>query len=241
MDSMKMKRAAKELVHLFFPSVCMVCGRVLVSGQNCTSGLLEMNLCLACLSAMPLRLSRERWFPCLSDPYSGDPIPDFMVWVLFRYEMPVSELLRRMKFHSAKYCGQTLGILMGRELSRAVTFRPDAVLPIPLSEQRRKKRGYNQAAVLGAGVSRYFDTPLLENVLVRVRHTKQQSRFHDPVARAQNLENAFDVSEEWDIRGWNIVLVDDILTTGATLHEAAKVLLEKGAASVIGAVCASHR
>ena len=62
-----------------------------------------------------------------------------------------------------------------------------------------------------------------------------------PQQRSQNVQGAYAVDENWDITGWNIILVDDILTTGATLHEAAKVLFENGASAVVGAVCATHR
>lgn len=228
-------------VHFLFPNVCMICGRVLVEGKNCGEKMLELQICSSCLSAFPVRPSSERWFPCLSDPYEGDPIPDLPVWALFHYEAPVTTLLRRMKFHSKKYCGVMIGELMGMEFPSDMPFQWDAVIPLPLSGKRMEQRGFNQADVLAKGLSEHLGVHLCNNVIRKIRHTKQQSRFTEPSHRAENVKGAFAVDENWDITGWNILLVDDILTTGATMHEAAKILIENGASRVIGAVAATHR
>ncbi len=228
-------------MHFCFPPTCIVCRRVLVEDVNCNTYLQELGLCRSCLSMLPLRLEEERWHPCLSDPYEEDPVSDFRVWVMFHYDQAIPGLLRRLKFSRAPYCGHALGSLMARELPEDLPFRPNAVIPIPLSAKRLQQRGYNQAAVLGAKIAQRLSVPLLENVLVRTRHTKQQSRYIDPRLREENVEGAFAVAEDWDIRGWNVLVVDDILTSGATLHEAARVLRQNQAATIAGAVCASHR
>ena len=228
-------------VHFLIPPVCMLCGRVLVKGRNCGEELLHLQICSSCLSQFPVRFSKDRWFPCLSDPYEEDPLPDLAVWTLFHYEAPVSTLLRKMKFHSKKYCGVLIGELIGREFPSDVPFRWDAVIPVPLSEKRLEARGFNQAEVLAKGLSEHLGVPLCNNVIRKIKHTKQQSRFTEPSRRTENVKGAFAVDEKWDITGWNILLVDDILTTGATLHEAAKILHENGAGRVFGAVAATHR
>jgi len=238
---LKNKDMRKALVQYFFPPVCSVCGRVLVDGKNCDPKLLRIGICRPCLSRMPVRLKEERICPCLSDPYDDDPIPDLSVWVLFHYETPVTSMLRRLKFQDGEYCGILLGELAGREILFDLPFVPDAVVPIPLSKKRKEKRGYNQAAVIGERIAALLHVPLLEDVLVRTRHTKQQSRFNDPLVRSKNVEGAFALSEDWDVQGLSILIVDDILTSGATIHEAAKVLHNAGVKEVMGAVCASHR
>ena len=229
-----------QVTDYLFPPVCMICGRVL-SERNASPYLIKRQLCVRCLSAFPIRLQNERWFPCLSDPYETDPIPDFSVWALFHYEMPVTGLLKRLKFRSASYCGYLLGDLMGREFPKDLDVPFTSAIPIPLSEKRLEKRGFNQSALLGEGLAKALSVPLLEEVLIRKRHTKQQSRFHDPLLREGNVSGAFAVDESWDIRGWNILLLDDILTSGATLHEAARVLYAAGANLVVGVVVATHR
>lgn len=235
------KRAALATLSYLFPTVCIVCGRVLLEEVNCGQRMKKSQICTSCLAKLPLRLSTERWFPCLSEPFSDDPIPEFSVWALFHYEMPVTALVKRFKFFSEIYCGELLSELMGREFPKNTPVKWDAVVPVPLSEKRLKKRGYNQAEVLAKGLSEHLQIPLCNNVIRKVRHTKQQSRYTEPLERSKNVEGAYAIDESWDITGWNIILVDDILTTGATLHEAAKVLFENGAATVVGAVCATHR
>ena len=241
MERCTMKQSLMTAVQFLFPSVCMVCGRVLLDGKNCGKQMMDLQICSSCLSTFPVRASSERWFPCLSDPYDADPIPDLSVWALFYYEAPVTILLRRMKFHSKQYCGMLIGELMGREFPSDIPIKWDAVVPVPLSEKRLSKRGFNQAEILAQGLAKHCKIPLCNNVLIKSRHTHQQSRFTEPSRRMENVKGAFAVDEKWDITGWNILLVDDILTTGATLHEAARVLIEGGASSVFCAVAATHR
>lgn len=231
----------REIADLLFPSVCMVCGQILSPGDNCSTQMKDLQICVKCLSKFPIRREKDRWFPCLSDPYETDPIPDFKVWAMLHYSMPVTMLLRRMKFQSARYCGTLIGMLMGREFPKDLPVKFQAMIPIPLSEKRKAARGFNQAEVLGEELASQLQIPLLPEVLVRTRHTGQQSRFHDPLQREGNVAGAFAVEESWDIRGWNILLIDDILTSGATLHEAARVLYQAGAALVVGVVAATHR
>ena len=235
------KETWRAVLRYFFPPVCITCGRVLVNGYNSNSALISLGICRTCLSQLPVRLSEERLMPCLSDAYEEDPVPDLQAWALFHYEMPITSLLRRLKFQNGEYCGTMLGKLMGREILHDLPYQPDAVVPIPLSEKRRAARGYNQAALLAQEIAASLQVPMLEEVLFRKRHTKQQSRFSDPLVRQKNIEGAFGVREDWDIEGLRILVVDDILTSGATIHEAARTLVSAGAGDVLGVVCASHR
>ena len=241
MKTTGIKQWSDTVIHFLFPDVCMLCGRVLALDPNCSPQTKKLLICTSCLSGLPLRLENERWFPCFSNPVDGDPIPDFSVWALLFYEQNIPMLLRNLKFQSWIYAGKLIGDLMGRQFRMEPPKKWDAVVPIPLSEKRLKKRGFNQSAVLGEELAASLGVPLLPDVLIRNRHTHQQSRYQDPVLRSENVKGAFAIAEIWDIKGWNILLVDDILTTGATLHEAATVLYEAGAGYVAGVVAATHR
>ena len=241
MDTATLKKWSGEVIRFLFPDVCMLCGRILSPGDNCGPETKKLQICTHCLTQFPVRLPEDRLFPCLSDPYDSDPIPEFAVWALFHYEMPVTKLLRNLKFQNWIYAGKLLGDLLAREFPKDIPGAWDAVIPIPLSEKRKRERGYNQAAVLGAALAEKLEIPLMEETLVRTRHTHRQSRYQDPAERSENVKSAFAVEDGWDIEGWNVLLVDDILTTGATLHEAARMLCAAGASCVLGVVAATHR
>lgn len=112
----------------------------------------------------------------------------------------------------------------------------DLVIPVPLHKARHAQRGYNQSALLAKGVCSRFNLRLDESSLIRTRNTKSQTRM-DRKARLQNLKGAFSASNE--VAGKVILLVDDVLSTGSTLGECARTLLNAGASKVY-AICACY-
>jgi len=114
--------------------------------------------------------------------------------------------------------------------------RPAALVPIPLHRARLRSRGYDQALELARPLARALHLPLLGNALQRRKTTTAQSRL-DADARQRNLRGAFDVVSAVSIP-WHVVLVDDVMTTGATLHAAARILHRAGVQRVDAWVCA---
>ena len=115
------------------------------------------------------------------------------------------------------------------------------MVPIPLSPERLAERGFNQAEEIAYPASRLNDIPFAEDLLVRTRDTKRQSELRNNTVRAKNVAGAFEVSGLWDVTGMTIVIVDDVVTTGATLHEAAAALYKAGAAKVLCVAFAGNR
>jgi ComF family protein len=106
------------------------------------------------------------------------------------------------------------------------------LVPVPLSAARERERGYNQSALLAAGVARRWRQPAMLSSLVRGVATASQTRL-DPRARARNVAGAFSLAGDRTVwRGAHVLLVDDVVTTGATLNECATVLFEGGARTV---------
>lgn len=231
-----------RLFAALFPPVCVFCGHVLLKEKDESAAFFseKLQICRSCLAILPLRFPGDRRISCLSNPYEGDPAPDMQVLVPFRYEDPIVQALRAIKFHDAPYIGITLSFFMSEALLAEESLF-DVVIPIPLSSQRRKKRGYNQAELLAEPLARRMNVPYVPSFLIRSRHTKQQSRFSDPILRLANISNAFTVPDEFDLDGLSILLVDDVTTTGNTLHEAAMTLYRKGARYVAGIAAASGR
>jgi ComF family protein len=112
----------------------------------------------------------------------------------------------------------------------------DLIVYAPISRRRRNERGYNQAKLLAQELSQQYGKPVI-NALIKKRHTKTQVGLRR-IDRLDNLSGAFEVKNGLELKGKKILLIDDVLTTGATLDECAKVLKSAGARQVWGAVLA---
>jgi ComF family protein len=150
------------------------------------------------------------------------------------YSAPLDGLLPRFKFHEDLAAGRLLSQLMAEAF--ASLPRPDALVPVPLHVGRLRSRGYDQALELARPVARALRIPLRTRWLVRARATAPQSE-QDAVGRRRNLRNAFAVRADAVVAP-HVVLVDDVMTTGATLRSAADCLLRAGARRVDAWVCA---
>jgi len=161
---------------------------------------------------------------------------------------PYGHTLIRDAVHAAKYhghkraaalLGEALAPFLSEELAERRSFGSyDSVLyiPIPLAPARQHARGYNQAERIVAAILSYTHDPAADYVpsaLVRVRDTKSQVRVHDRTARRNNVHNAFCIPNRKAIEGRDIVLVDDVVTTGATMGAARAVLIAAGARNVL--------
>lgn len=240
--SKRILSAGRECVQFLFPDICIFCGQILTPEKDQMAGFFsqQMHTCRRCLTCLPLCFPQDTIAACLSNKQSSDPIPDFSVIVPFRYEQPVSASIRMLKFHNADYAANTIAAFM----AAAVSLQPfcfDAVIPVPLSAKRLHRRGYNQALCLASPLASRLSLPCLPNFLERRVHTAQQSRFTDPTQRKANVSGAFHVADDADVEGLSILIVDDVMTTGATLHEAAVALYRAGAAFVMGVAAASGR
>jgi ComF family protein len=152
----------------------------------------------------------------------------------FIYGFPIDRLLPRLKFHGDLAAGRLLAAAMAARC--ADMPRPDALLPLPLARARLRRRGYDQALELARPVARRLGIPLRDGALVRRRDTAPQSTL-DAAARRRNLLGAFAVPPGARLPT-HVALVDDVMTTGATLHAAAHALRRAGVARVDAWICA---
>ena len=144
----------------------------------------------------------------------------------------VRDLIHRFKYGGEVWLGSLLGDFLTQGLrDPRLRGRPfDAVVPVPLHPLRKREREFNQAEILGRELARKNDLAFCES-LERLRYTVTQTHF-DRRRRMQNLRNAFKVRRNAAMQGKDVLLVDDVLTTGSTLDECARVLLAAGARSV---------
>lgn len=230
----------RGLVSLFYPDACAVCSRPAAPNEQ---------LCAHCAADAP-RLRAPFCERC-SQPFAGAITETFTCAnchdrVLF-FDAAVSAYrsrgVVREVMHAFKYGGQvhlerTLGEWLCEAFDDARLVRQtfDCVVPVPLHPARRRERGFNQAELLGKILARRRHLPL-RPLLERIRYTTTQTQF-DRAERMENLAGAFRLRRGIDVRGWRVLLVDDVLTTGSTLSECAAVLRRGGAASVYAATAA---
>lgn len=195
--------------------------------------------CLRCLQcALPLTTPHDQLCgACLKDPPSFDTS-----LVCSHYAAPLDGLVLGLKFAAKlNYAGiiaQQLALVIQREWANSAK-PPALLLPVPLSKQRLISRGFNQAVEIARPLSRQLDIPMQTNLLWRTKETLQQSSLH-PDERHKNIQGAFTVNPAWrtSIEGQHIAVIDDVMTTGTTLNEVAKVLKRYGAARVSNLVFA---
>ena len=154
------------------------------------------------------------------------------------YEGRLREAVLRMKHVSGDSLSRAMGRLYyHRRKVRLSEFAADLAVPVPMHWTRLLMRGTNSAQIIGHQIARFLGVPLIGELLVRCRKTLPQAEL-PPGKRFKNVRGAFRAATGYDIRGARVVLVDDILTTGATCSEVARVLKQAGAKAVLAAVLA---
>ncbi len=213
------KEIRNSVLHLLFPHVCNGCGSDILNEESL--------LCMRCLSELP-----ETNFHL----HSNNPV-EKIFWgriqlvsataqYYFSKETRMQHLMHQFKYKGNKDLGRQLGYLMGNDLLQSDRFKNiDALIPLPLFAAKEKRRGYNQAAVLCEGIAEIFEIEILKDVIIRTQHTETQTK-KGRVERWQNIEGKFELINPGKIRNKNILLVDDVITTGATLEACGQELIK---------------
>jgi ComF family protein len=219
-----------------WPAHCLVCGERAGNGDLCAACLRELpwNRCACPRCGLPLPLLPSAAPAAVCGRCQRRPPPLTETRAVFRYASPLDRLLPRLKFHRDLAAGRACALRMADALASAP--RPDALVPLPLHRARLRERGFDQALELTRPLAKALDLPLLDHALVRVRDTAPQSRLDAP-ARRRNLRRAFAVPPGITLPA-HVALVDDVMTTGATLHAAADTLVRAGVTRVDAWVCA---
>ena len=231
----------KEAVSLLLPSKCAVCGKLADTKDRLNVSLPgDLELCFDCMSKIVPEEKDKRWMLCLSNPYIGDPIPSMPLYMPFKYEGFFKGAVAAVKFKKDEDLAVFLGGILGK-LAKEDGIRADLIVPIPLFYERHRERGFNQAEVIAKEAGKVLGIPCAADVLKRTRDTLRQSELKMDDSRASNIKDAFAVNPGWDIKGNSILIVDDVATTGHTLHEAGEILMREGASSVAGIVLCGNR
>ncbi len=227
--------------HLIYPACCLLCGQPLATEQThfcslCRGDLLKdpEATCPRCAGTIgPFAANDGRCHSCRNEPFAFE-----QVLRLGRYEGLLREVILHLKNQRGEGLAELLGEYWAEE--KAACFRElhlDALVPVPLHWLRRWQRGYNQSAALCRGLAMRLGVPYQTSWLRRVRNTPRQTS-QSPAARKVNMRGAFRARAGMPLHGQSILLVDDVMTTGATASEAARALRAAGAGRVIVAVLA---
>jgi len=233
-----LREGLHSLLDWFYPRHCYHCeapirrSRGHIFCRDCygelLSGRITGAVCTTC--GLPLEVdgsSEPRCVSCRLQQRHFDTARAF-----FAYAGPASSLIKSYKFKGDYFLGPRFlrGLLAQGWLPEGIEA-PQAVLPVPLHPRRRRERGYDQALLLARVLTRHFGCELTRGALVRTRYTSQQALL--PVTmRWDNVRGAFNVAKPGPVRGHSLLLVDDVLTTGMTANECARVLKRAGASKV---------
>ncbi len=204
-------RYLTDFAALLFPRVCACCSRPLVQQES--------QICTDCLYHLPYtdfhldpdnRAARELW--------GRLPAEGVTSLLHFSKSTRVQQLMHQLKYRNNPGVGRILGAQYGRILKQVSPFSAgELIIPVPLHRRKQRKRGYNQSEYIASGLATELEIPVCSGNLVRLSHNESQTgknRF----TRAENMEGRFAVRRPEELENKHVLLVDDVLTTGATLE-----------------------
>lgn len=213
-----LKEIKESVIHLFFPHVCTGCGNDILSNQSV--------LCIRCMDAMPETNFEQHANNPIEKMYWGRlPLVSGTAQFYFTKESLMQHLMHQFKYKNNRSLGLQLGQIMGEQIQRSGRIKPDALIPLPLFPVKEKRRGYNQATLLCLGMAAIMKIPVIENAVIRPQHTETQTK-KGRIERWKNMEGKFILNEQEAIKNKHLLLVDDIITTGATLEACGAELLK---------------
>ncbi len=208
----------RELLRLIFPESCCSCGRELLGD--------ERDLCTNCIIHLP------------TTNYSGIrnndtelkiagvfPFEAATSYLYYKQKNITQHIVHNIKYYGNEHLGRRIGLMMGTDLKESKRYDEiDIIVPVPLHRLRKWQRGYNQSMKIGEGIAEILGCDIDDTIVRRKKRTQTQTRKNRK-ERIENITGAFEVAAPEKIKGKHVLLVDDVLTTGATIAECAKALL----------------
>ncbi|MCF6294339.1 MAG: ComF family protein [Flavobacteriaceae bacterium] len=206
-----------SIVNLFFPKVCYACSHLLTDN--------EIHICTTCRHNLPVTNYHFENNDAVEKVFYGR-IKLEQATALLRFEKKgiVQQLLHNLKYRSHETIGAILGEWLGNELKTIEAYNNiDAVIPVPLHKNKLRKRGYNQVAKFGVEIAKALNAEYIDSVLIKTTATKTLV-FKKRISRWDSTNEMFIITNTNLIEGKHILLVDDIITTGATIEACANIL-----------------
>ena len=215
---LQIKRLANDVISLLFPELCNGCGRHLFYG--------EKEICTKCLFDLPFtdyhlfadnRVAKQLWgrLPCNAA----------MAMLYFKKGTKVQNLIHSLKYKDKTAVGVKLGYLLGERLKLSEQYTTiDLIIPVPLHPKKERTRGYNQSKYIADGIAEVLNVPVSNSHLLRKLATSSQTKKSRYI-RYENMQDVFQISNAEELKQLHVLLVDDVITTGATLEACGNSLL----------------
>lgn len=210
---------ANSFTHFLFPHNCLGCATDIINGNDL--------LCARCATELP----STGYFKVANNPvekifYGRLKVENAAAAFYFSKQSLMQHLLQQMKYKGNREAGIYLGKMIGYELLKCERFDDiDALVPLPLNPKKEFKRGYNQSMLICEGIASVWDKPILKNAVIRTVFTETQTN-KSRINRWENMDGVFAVATEKLLQGKHILLIDDVVTSGATLEACGSQILQ---------------
>jgi ComF family protein len=214
---MTFKNIYNALLDVLFPRICPVCDSVLASH--------EQHICTKCLTDIPITRYHTDKFNAMEQLFAGKvPIEHATGFFFYEKGNPYANIIHDLKYRNQPQLGRFVATLYAKQLVASGYFSDiDYIIPVPLHPRKKRKRGYNQSELIAQGFADVFNVPILTDIIVAVRdHDTQTAK--GIYERWLNTQGIFDVINSEYLENKHILLVDDVVTTGATLLSAASTI-----------------
>ncbi|UXX80434.1 ComF family protein [Reichenbachiella carrageenanivorans] len=219
------KKYWKDFLSLIYPNVCYNCDVALVEGEE--------KICLRCYRDFPL----TKYHLTVPNPLVQMCSGNEKVKGAFCYMKFNKHGIAQLMLHELKYKGNiSMGLALGQWFARYIQTELkeaeiDVIIPVPLHKAKQRKRGYNQSEVLARGMNKITGISIVRQALIRTKNVSTQTK-KGKVERWQNVDDLYQVINAEQLEGKNVLLLDDVITTGATIAAAAEVLSVSGVGQI---------
>ena len=217
---------------LIFPQLCILCNKDHVMHTR-------NPFCFSCRANLPYTNHFKVQKNSATPKFWGKfPYVDVACLINFYSYTDVRMMMHRLKYKGRSDIGYQLGLMAGRKAKASEYFKDiDIIVPIPIHDAKLRKRGYNQSTFIGNGIGEVLDIAVREDVIIKKFNTESQTQ-KSRIERVKNVMSSFSLEDKNGIQGRHVLIVDDVLTTGATIEACANLLLEaRGVKISVMSIC----